>query len=303
MRATVKRYLEALLARAGPAIVSRHLHRGRALVLAYHNVIPTGEQAGGERSLHVSQRAFSEQLDFLAAELNVVSLPETLRAQDRGVRRTVAITFDDAYAGAVTAGLGELTRRGLPATIFVAPAFIGGRAFWWDALASGDEALPEADRARLLDDYHGDDVEIREWARVNGYCVNERLPAHTRGASEVQLAAAVAHPNITLGAHSWSHPNLARVDDDRLRDELERPLEWLRLRFRSSTIPWLAYPYGLESDRVQRQAARIGYDGALCITGGWRRGATGSLHAHPRLNVSADMSRDGFVIRASGLLA
>jgi peptidoglycan/xylan/chitin deacetylase (PgdA/CDA1 family) len=299
----VKRYLEALLARAGPAVASRWLHRDRVLVLAYHNVVPTGERTGGERSLHVSQRAFGEQLDFLAAELDVVPLPEIRRPRPSDAPRAVAITFDDAYRGALTAGVFELIRRDLPATVFVAPAFVGGRAFWWDALASDDGLVPATLRARCLESLRGDDTEIREWARAQGRHIDDQLPAHASGATEVELATAVARPGITLGAHSWSHPNLVRIDDERLHEELQRPLDWLRQRFPTATVPWLAYPYGLESDRVRREAARAGYEGALRISGGWHRGSAVYPHAIPRLNVSAGLSRDGFVLRASGLLA
>jgi hypothetical protein len=33
-------------------------------------------------------------------------------------------------------GIPELVRRGLPATVFVAPALLDQRAFWWDRLAN-----------------------------------------------------------------------------------------------------------------------------------------------------------------------
>ena len=55
----------------------------------------------------------------------------------------IAITFDDAYAGTVDQALPELARLGLPATVFLAPAFVEGDTFWWDALAAPGLAEPE----------------------------------------------------------------------------------------------------------------------------------------------------------------
>lgn len=302
MRRLVKRRLETLLARSAPTGVSRRWRRGRALVLAYHNVVPAGMRPQGELSLHLTQRAFGDQLDFLASEFAVVPLREVSRPRPPGSRDAVAVTFDDAYQGAVTVGVDELARRGLPATIFVAPAFVGRRAFWWDMLASATGTLPRPLRAYLLDELRGDDAAIRSWAHRAGHTLDETLPAYSRVATESELSAAVALPGIVLGAHSWSHCNLARVDDARLHEELDAPLRWLRARFPGATIPWLAYPYGATGPLVQQSAARAGYEGALEITGGWHRPPSVPAHAIPRLNVSASLSQDGFVLRASGLL-
>lgn len=303
MRRALKQRLETLLAHSAPTVMVRRRRQGRALVLAYHNVVPTGMRPQGELSLHLTQRAFSDQLDFLVNEFAVVPLRDLSRPRPRGSRDAVAVTFDDAYQGAVTVGVDELARRGLPATIFVAPAFVDRRAFWWDMLASATGTLSRSLRTRLLQELRGDDDAIRSWARLAAHALDEALPAHARVATESELSEAVAHPGIVLGAHGWSHCNLARVDDERLRHELEIPLHWLRTRFPGATIPWLAYPYGATSPRVQEWAARVGYEGALAITGGWHRPQAALAYAIPRLNVSAALSHDGFVLRAMGVLA
>ncbi|HEX2781676.1 MAG TPA: polysaccharide deacetylase family protein [Gemmatimonadaceae bacterium] len=295
----IKRQLETLLVRTVGARVSRR--RGRALVLAYHNIVPNGERARGELSLHLPQHAFGEQLDFIRAEFDVVPLHSITRPRPAGACDAVAITFDDAYRGAMTAGVDELARRGLPATVFVAPAFVGGRTFWWDMLASRRGALDDARRIRLLDELRGDQETILARARADDWPVDEELPAHARVATEAELAAAVAR-GITLGAHSWSHPNLARLGAAELAHQLDAPLPWLGARFGSAVLPWLAYPYGSNSADVRLAAARAGYEGALAIAGGWHRPAEPPRHAIPRLNVSAGLSLDGFVLRAAGVL-
>jgi peptidoglycan/xylan/chitin deacetylase (PgdA/CDA1 family) len=123
-------------------------------------------------------------------------------------RPRVAITFDDAYRGAVTIGVAELVRRGLPATLFVAPAFIGGRSFWWDALGeSFTGGLPESVRRAALEGCQGIDSTVRRWAQEHFIPVHD-LPTDACAASEEELLAASRAPRITLGAHTWSHPNL-----------------------------------------------------------------------------------------------
>src|SRR2546422_8966546 len=64
----------------------------------------------------------------------IVPLEEVLTPAPSGRRPRVAITFDDAYQGAIAIGVEELARRGGPAALFVVPAFGGGGSFWWEPL-------------------------------------------------------------------------------------------------------------------------------------------------------------------------
>jgi peptidoglycan/xylan/chitin deacetylase (PgdA/CDA1 family) len=292
----VKSVVEGLLL-AGPARLARLGMRGRALVLAYHNVVPPGEPPFGDRSVHLPQRAFAAQLDALLREADVVPLAELDRG-GMGRRARVAITFDDAYYGALTAGLEELARRGIPATIFVAPGLLGRESFWWDALAQAG-ALTPSSRLSFLDRLHGEDARIRAWAHQSGFHL-AASPIWARGGTEEQLRRA-ASTGCTLGSHTWSHLNLARTTDPQLTNELARSLEWLRGRF-SVTVPWLAYPYGLQSERVRVAAAAVGYVGAFRVSGGWM-GRQSDRWNLPRFNVPTGLSLAGFRLRLSGLLS
>jgi peptidoglycan/xylan/chitin deacetylase (PgdA/CDA1 family) len=300
IRSVFKSGVEAGLLWSGVAWARRVQHRSRTLVLAYHNVAPDGLQPCGDSSPHLPRRHFAEQLDALVRTHDVIPLHELL--DDRYVPRRrprAVITFDDAYRGAVTLGVQELARRGLPATIFVAPAFIGGASFWWDCV-SGPEAgeiLPPA-REQALRRFRGEDTAVRAWFTERGAILRE--PHDAVAATERELAAAAEHQGITFGSYTWSHPNLALPGSDELRRELEKPLEWLRQRF-SNVIPWISYPYGLHSPAVERAAAAAGYHGGLLVTGGWTPAHPRSHTAIPRFNVPTGLSINGFRLRSSGL--
>ncbi|HEX7090790.1 MAG TPA: polysaccharide deacetylase family protein [Longimicrobiales bacterium] len=300
IRQHLKASLEAVLMGCGAAALARRLSTGRGCVLAYHNIVPEGEEPAGDRSLHLPVQQFRAQLDHLVETHEVVPLDALLRPPDRPPRRPrVAITFDDAYRGAITCGVAELRARGLPATVFVAPAFVGGRSFWWDSLASGPEGLDAELRAHALAGLRGVDSEIRRWAAQAGIA-QTTVPAHARAASEEELACALQHPGLSLGSHTWSHPNLVRLLAAELAQELELPLRWLRERF-ERVLPWLSYPYGMTSPAVEAAVARAGYAAALRVTGGLlpRRGM--QRYALPRINIPAGSSRRGFALRAAGL--
>jgi len=307
VRSTLKGLFELLLLHGGPAALSRRRLGGRRLVLAYHNVVEDGQAGPGESSLHLPLRAFRAQLaalDELAQTVPLSSLLDSTVSRDgasSGKRPRVAITFDDAYRGAVTLGLPELSRRGMPATVFVSPGRLGGERFWWDRFASEAPGDNSAFRDTALRELGGDETRVSAWADTRGWR-GTSLPDEFGTVSEADLEAALRLPGVSLASHSWSHPNLTELDDADLEAELTRPLEWLETRFAGSTIPWLAYPYGIADGRVAEAAATAGYEAALRVEGGWLPTQISEPFMLPRLNVPAGLSATGFRCRLSGLL-
>jgi peptidoglycan/xylan/chitin deacetylase (PgdA/CDA1 family) len=300
MKAAVKPAIETILLGTGVARLRRATLRSRAVVLAYHNVVPAGEPVCGDRSLHLPQAAFARQLDALLRTHDVVPLDVVLAPPRRADRPRAVITFDDAYRGAVTAGVAELVRRGLPATIFVAPSFVGGGTFWWDRLAAGrPDGLDPGFRDHALHVLRGRSDAVDTSARATGYRP-QPLPSHAAVAAEDELRAAAAQPGIVLGSHSWSHSNLAALDAADLDDELERPLQWLRQRF-ERVSDWISYPYGMSTPEVEAAARRAGYRGGLWVEGGWLAPGTRNEFSLPRLNIPSSLSTRGFALRVSGL--
>lgn len=295
----MKVLLQRCLVGGGAAWISRRLHHDDAVILAYHNVVPEGERPAGDASLHLPRRDFARQLSLLAETHRVVPLEEALRPAG-GERPRAAVTFDDAYRGAVTAGVEELSSRGLPATVFVAPGLLGRDGLWWDELApAGKAGLPGGLREEALTEARGVTEEVHAWADDRGL-PRRTPPRHAGVATEDELAAAVAGGGVTLGSHTWSHANLARLRGEELRDELSRPLRWLRDRFPEACLPLLSLPYGRSGPGVERAARDAGYDGVFRISGGLA-GPGVERYAVPRVNVPAGLSEDGFVLRAAGL--
>lgn len=306
MNAKLKSIAESVLLHGGPARISRLRHRHRALILAYHNVVPDGQPSDGDASLHLPLAAFQAQLAALQDSVDVVPLGELLDgSSDRSATRDrprVAITFDDAYSGAVTVGLREIAAREMSATMFVSPGRLNGDSFWWDRFAapmgsSGGDGF----RERALEEWGGVEERVAGRAAERGR-TEIVLPDLMRTATEDQLARAADLTGVSLGSHSWSHPNLTSLDDAELETELVRPLHWLTARYENA-FPWLSYPYGIVDGRVAAAAAAAGYEAALRIDGGWMpRGAT-DRYMLPRLNVPAGVSETGFRCRLAGLLS
>ena len=298
LRGLLKGVAEGLLAGSPLPRIARKRHAGHCVVLALHNIVPNGHRVAGDRPLHLSVSDFERFLDMLTATHTIVALDE-LDASAAGDRPRAAITFDDAYAGALHRGLPVLASRQLPATIFVAPGLLGRPACWWDRLADPTVGLDAHIRDTALRRLRGEDSAIMRWAATTGLRASS-ITESFRIATSDELAVAARQPRITLGAHTWDHPNLTELRAAELTKELEQPLKWLRENFQSAR-PWLAYPYGMTSPAVAQAAKQAGYALGFRVSGGWITPGQDSWTL-PRWSVPSGLSARGFVLHAAGVL-
>ena len=294
-----KRLVEATLAGLGRLGVRRAVVRGNTLILAYHNVVADAARPDGDLPLHIRFSSFCDHLDVLQELCHVVPLQDL--AAPAGSRPRAIITFDDAYRGAVINALPELARRGLPSTMFVPPAYLGGRTFWWDDAARAiGGGLPPDLRERALEAWRGREDDVRRG--IPGMAEAAARAEHALQCCTLEeLRSAVRAGPVSVGSHTWTHPNLTRLAAPELADELRRSLAWLREQFPAALIPFLTYPYGLVSGEVRGAAITAGYRGAMLVMGGWT-GAEFDQFAIPRKNVPAGLSANGLALRLTGLL-
>jgi peptidoglycan/xylan/chitin deacetylase (PgdA/CDA1 family) len=104
------------------------------LILLYHRVC---DLVSDPQRLAVSPDRFSRQLEVLSAQFSPMTLPALVEHARRNTvpSGAVAVTFDDGYADNLENAKPLLERWGVPATVFLATAYVGGdREFWWDDL-------------------------------------------------------------------------------------------------------------------------------------------------------------------------
>jgi peptidoglycan/xylan/chitin deacetylase (PgdA/CDA1 family) len=300
-RSALKTAIESAATGLGLARAAAYVNRDAAAILSYHNIVPDGESAVGDRSLHLPIQAFRDQLDVLEANYEIVGL-DSLGDRHEGTAPRVAITFDDAYAGAVCAGVAELARRGLPATIFVSNGMLNRRSFWWDRLAAESGAVAAEVREHALWQLGGADEAIRAWVVAEGMPERD-LPEHALSTTKDELAAAIDGLDVTIGAHGSGHLNMAALGASDLAHELRAPAEALAQDF-TSYRPWVAYPYGLTSHAVEAAAGQY-YRLGFRIEGGLARRNSTAVRprAVARINVPAGLSPRGLRLRISGLIS
>lgn len=298
---TLKQFAEVTLLKVKAGKVFAAIRAERVAVLAYHNVVPTGERAAGDRSLHLPQKNFAEQLDALCESHTIISLEALGKSRSGGGKPLAVITFDDAYRGAMTAGQAELHVRGLPSTVFVSPGLLGSDGFWWDRLSDPDTGiLPVELRDHALMKLGGRGSDILSWAAGRGRQILD-LPDHSKPATLSILQSAALQSQVSFGSHSWNHLRLPSMSEEALRSDLKRTRAWLKQKL-SATSDWLAYPYGHSSQEASTVAAEFSI-GALLVSGGLVRHSriSSDRFACPRINVPSGISIHGFRLRLAGL--
>ncbi len=199
------------------------------LVLCYHAVSERWPAA-----LSVRPAAFAAQLRALR-RLGYVGATFSQAVLDPPARRTVAITFDDAYRSELALGAPLLRELGWPATVFVPTDHAGSeRPMSWPGIE------------QWLGGPHEPELVPLSWEELRS----------------------LAGEGWEIGSHSCSHPWLTQVADAGLRHELvdsrARVEEELQAPCRS-----IAYPYGDVDARVVAATAEAGYETGAALPSGW----------------------------------
>jgi peptidoglycan/xylan/chitin deacetylase (PgdA/CDA1 family) len=189
------------------------------VVLCYHALSPDWAA-----DLSITPDSFARQIEYLAGH-GYVSVTFSEAASAPPARRTVAITFDDAFRSVLETARPILDRHGMKATVFVPTAFPGrpGPMAW-----AGTDQWVGGPHERELSCMSWD--ELRELA-ADGW---------------------------EIGSHTVSHPRLTQLDDAALDDELRASRAACEAQV-ERTCDTLAYPYGDADDRVAAAAGRAGY--------------------------------------------
>jgi len=288
----------AVLKLAGVTTVARRLGSG-GLILCYHNVIPESE-AGlrGGLGLHMPFPMFARQMRWLKAKYDVISLDKVVERVTHGIslRGTVALTFDDAYAGVFEDAWPLIRDLRLPATVFVVAQAPGRDTdFWWDHPAVVRVYSP-ARREHWVTALRGDGAAIVASLGPDGGAPL-RAPGSCQPAGWQTIADA-ARSGLHIGVHSATHRSLPALDEIDLKREVVESRD--EITRRTGVIPeFFAYPYGLWNDRVQQVVRAAGYRAALTLE---RGPVTGSdPWALPRMNVPAGIGYAAFQAWTAGL--
>jgi peptidoglycan/xylan/chitin deacetylase (PgdA/CDA1 family) len=236
---------------------------GKLNIFIFHRVRPASDPLF---PTDLGTTSFAELLAFLRRWFNVLPLLEAVSRLENGTLPPAAasVTFDDGYADNAAVALPLLQRFGVPATIFVATGYLDGGRMWNDTVIEAirssrvasidlqEEGLPPlaigtpGEKRAAIDMLLGDlkyrPAKERERlseavARRAGAALPEDLMLTSDQVRRLHRAG------IAIGAHTVTHPILARTD----AADAEREINESRRHLESvlqAEVRLFAYPNG-----------------------------------------------------------
>ena len=285
-------------------------------VVTLHHVRPDEHRAFDPNGILSVTPTFLDRFvaHFKAAGWRFVSVADLIGGESAGNDpRRIAITLDDGFRNNAEHAAPIFRRYAVPFTIYVCPGFCDRRAeLWWEALerviASADEvAAPGAARAESLRtrgaaeklqafrlwrhwltaevDELGQRQAVRDLAAAHGVDLAALARELVMDWDEVRAVA--ADPLCTIGAHTVTHPALARLPAETALREMTDSADRIETEIgvRPQTI---AFPYGYASaamPRENRLAEEAGFAASFTTRPGYLR-REGSRHGLPRVSVN-----------------
>jgi peptidoglycan/xylan/chitin deacetylase (PgdA/CDA1 family) len=283
--------------------------RGRGVILTLHHVRPA---AFGD---FAPNRLLEITPDFLDLTVRILKAAGfAIIPLDESASPFAALTFDDGYRDNVEHALPVLRRHGVPWTLFVTTDFAEGRGrLWWleleSAVARLDQVSVSLNGAPLVLPSRTvaekrNAFETIYWRLRAG---PEELLRQTIGrlsesaggiASDLvqrlclgwdEIAALAEDPLVTIGAHTVTHPMLAKHDEAIARREIADGKRTIEDKL-GRPVRHLAYPVGDRTSagpREFRLAREAGFASAVTTRPGHVFAAHARhLHALPRVSVN-----------------
>ena len=325
-RTRIRRALLSALSRTGAYRLFEGRARGVGAIFTLHRVLPPASRGG-----FAPNRILEITPDFLLETIHLVrrlgyepvSLDECRRRlleRDWGTP-FVSFTLDDGYADNYTEAFPIFRAQGVPFTIYLCPGLIDGTArSWWldleDVVVANDRIEVELegrthDLPCATDGQKHRSFETVYWAlrrmphERQMSAVEELVqrylpepPPRPEMLSEAMVREMTASGLLTVGAHTVTHPQLAKLDREGVVEELERGRALVRSRY-GVDPRHVAYPYGDETSAGSREfevARELGFETGVTTRKGVIHAEHGEfLHALPRVSLNGDYQEVHFV--------
>lgn len=306
-------------------------------IAMYHGFTAATSHPGIENheQKHLPLAAFERQLAFLKAHHSVVPLADGVRALTTGgslPRRAAVITIDDGYQSVYRVAYPVLKRLGLPASVYLATAFVDERRFLWTDRV--EYAVNHARAGDLVLDVGGNPVRLAINGRESRIAADRALRSRIKtlpqaaleravdaveraaGCSVTDAASAIHEPMlwseasdmqasglITFGSHTHSHVILSRCEAAHAARELKQSRDIIENRL-GVPCDEFCYPNGRRGDFNGATGALVrdaGFRSALTTVYGRNRRGADPFELR-RYNLGKPMVWGEVPVRMSGLM-
>ena len=298
--------------------LSRAGSSARLSVLIFHRVLPEVDPLFPDE---VDALRFDLICGWLKSWFNVLPLDKAVAHLRAGTLPASAacITFDDGYADNFHIALPILQRHGLTATFFISTGFLDGGRMWNDTII-------ETVRARAGTTLDGTNSDLGHYRldsipqsqQVIGEIISKvkylEIAERINITESLARAASVDLPKnlmmtsaevkklfqagMQIGAHTVSHPILARLGDDEAKQEIKDSKVFLE-KLLGERVGLFAYPNGKPGEDYSPQTVdvvrKLDFDAAVSTS--WGASSSGDDLFQIRRFTPWDKSKGKFGLR------
>ena len=315
----------------------RSYARKRITILGYHGFVGEEELTSEQnlQGMQLCRAKFAEQLRYVKANYNVVSLEQVVKHYEGGDMPDypLVITIDDGYRGTYTQAIPALEEAGIPASVFVATGFLDGKEMLWhdrveniflktdlrfihleiegtiysfDLEVKGSRGKSLARLLRVLKTVPNDTrlrvINELEWLTDVRWAPGNDEAEHQRALDWEQVQNMRDNGQILLGAHTVSHPIITKCSPRKMREELI--LSKTRLEEQLAyPCDHFCYPNGTRADfssETRALLAELGFRSGLTTVPGLN-GDQADLLELKRFTIDSRLDLAGFIATITGL--
>ena len=318
----IKRTLCAFLSASGIfAALGRHRLQRRAFVLMYHRVVDPLDQQElhTQPGMYVTHSSFERQMLFLKKKYRILFLEELIDCikRNENIGGCCAITFDDGWRDNYVHAFKILQKHHVPATVFLATAYVGTkRIFWPEELshyieeplkghnlllnssspvfrfqreiekhAGAEKAVFLNNAIEILKGYSpGERTTVLEYYR--GMSTTRELPRQMLSWQEVEEMSMSGV--VTFGAHTTEHEILDQLPLSKATRAISQSKDVIEHKT-GSDVGMFAYPNGNYNEDILKTVRECGFIGAVTTKKGFLKQDTPLLEI-PRIGIHEDIS-------------
>jgi len=295
---TIKTFAKNILIRAGILRLFASQPRSGVGILMYHSVMENpGDVIDSIGNIVHSARVFEAQMQTIARDFQPVSLEEAgryVKEETEFTKRPVVVTFDDGYSDNYEVAMPILNRCGVPAAFYITVDCVERQTLPWpsrlrfafrttkkktwvgeDGTSWSLAAPEERDRAYLsaCDRYcklSGANLESK--IQKAEFDLDAKVPADSgRLMMDWEQVKGLAKNGHIVGSHTMTHPNLAFLEIEEMRQELNESKHQMESRV-GTAIHHISYPcpalFPNWTQQTTEESQRAGYKTAVTTTNG-----------------------------------
>ena len=292
------------------------------IILNYHRIVDDSSRYLSKGPVvHHPIKHFKKEISYLKKNYQILSMDEVVQRMKSGLgfkKPSVAITFDDGYLDNYTLAYPVLKKHGVPAITYIVTSFIGtSERIWTDQI---EQALLETkkdcfilpelfsnEKLRIRTKEEREQVNIkvaealklrpneerRELMRnlfkileLDDTCGSNLKSRMMLNWGEVQK---MAQNDITIGAHSHTHPILSRMPPHEAKEDIFISKKVIEENL-GIKVKHFAFPNGREEDfteELRDYCRQIDFESVASVVYGMNNGQNDSVMKLKRIGAGS----------------